>query len=449
MNLLSNNHNKTSYRFDKNFAFGRLSEIGLVAILLLTSACSEDAGTAASATTTTTDSTGVVAYTQYVQSHDTHSLVDQVKALKIECTVCHNDLTADPLIFADMQPLASTTVCDTCHSPGGSYPGVDGLMNAAIGAKANFKTGGIYESDGVTLKAGKEKWCATCHDEVPSVINDIAAPNTIGNESASYIYGTGYGYYKTGHGLSSGSTFPYSGGTINGAGIGCMDCHAASRGHIDGIARTYGADRTTGGGTFSPYRDGYRLKDVGGNPPMEIPFLVDTYPFDFLAESAFALCFSCHSFAKFQIDDLTTRFRKGAINSHAAHFGQYPKATVPVVPGEDPAGATYYNLYWKSAWSSSPAYDSRITCITCHNVHGSTQLGMIRDGKLIGEDLGIPIRYYDASVSFGAYGSLPVPDNMTLDQSTGSMVDARYMTQVCKTCHGGSWDSTTPSPWDR
>ena len=89
----------------------------------------------------------------------------------------------------------------------------------------------------------------------------------------------------------------------------------------DGTARTYGTDRTTGDETYAPYRDGYRLKNVGGNPPMKIPFQVDTWPFEFLAESDFALCFSCHSIAKFQPTDRRTRYRKGSINAHAVHLG--------------------------------------------------------------------------------------------------------------------------------
>ncbi|MBW1744145.1 MAG: hypothetical protein JRJ47_12085, partial [Deltaproteobacteria bacterium] len=60
--------------------------------------------------------------------------------------------------------------CNSCHSPGGAY---DGVNDPNVGALNNweergFSTGAtkslIYESDGA-LRAGKEKWCATCHDE--------------------------------------------------------------------------------------------------------------------------------------------------------------------------------------------------------------------------------------------------------------------------------------------
>ena len=37
-----------------------------------------------------------------------------------------------------------------------------------------------------------------------------------------------------------------------------------------------------------------------------------------------------------------------------------------------------YNTY-SPDWDG--AYASRMTCMTCHNVHGSTRLAMVRDGK--------------------------------------------------------------------
>jgi len=60
--------------------------------------------------------------------------------------------------------------CNSCHSPDGAY---DGVNDPNVGALNNwedigFSTGAtqslIYESNGA-LRAGKEKWCATCHDE--------------------------------------------------------------------------------------------------------------------------------------------------------------------------------------------------------------------------------------------------------------------------------------------
>ncbi|MCK4875578.1 MAG: hypothetical protein KAS26_07005 [Sulfurimonas sp.] len=116
------------------------------------------------------------------QAHRTHLDYRGKGPLITDCAVCHTPpIELDPnyqfengvsqgITFRDDNTLATTTACDNCHSPWGVYPGGDettALMDSTIGAKANFITG-IYESDGYTLKDGKEKWCVTCHDDRPS-----------------------------------------------------------------------------------------------------------------------------------------------------------------------------------------------------------------------------------------------------------------------------------------
>jgi hypothetical protein len=230
--------------------------------------------------------------------HDTH--VSDEKGPQLFCNDCHGSNV--PPILSDGQYLANTTVCDTCHSPGGSYDGVNSA-GESIGAKDYWDTG-VY--DGAELQAGKEKWCAGCHDEVPSVINSISAPNVVGDEDGATRYGTGYGFYKTGHGLPSIELYPATG--YSGAGAGCLDCHDATTSHIDGDARTYQAEGTYL--TYDPasanYQNGYRLIDVdtggaNGTYPMHMPRTSDVY-FDgyghgvsgFREDWEFALCFSCH-----------------------------------------------------------------------------------------------------------------------------------------------------------
>ena len=75
-----------------------------------------------------------------------------------------------------------------------------------IGAKTNWLEG-VY-SEGM-LVTGKEKWCAGCHDEIPSEIQSITAPNVIGEENALTNYGLGYGFYKSGHGLPENQQYLY------------------------------------------------------------------------------------------------------------------------------------------------------------------------------------------------------------------------------------------------
>ncbi len=103
--------------------------------------------------------------------HDLHYLAPDAKmAVALDCPDCHLKVGEEITytLFKDGEPLLTTNACDGCHGgPGGAFPGVDELNNAVIGAKANW-TDGIYMPDGVTLKADKGEWCATCHDDVPA-----------------------------------------------------------------------------------------------------------------------------------------------------------------------------------------------------------------------------------------------------------------------------------------
>ncbi|MDY6989854.1 MAG: hypothetical protein SWQ30_17570, partial [Thermodesulfobacteriota bacterium] len=80
------------------------------------------------------------------------------------CTDCHLAEEGGG-VMKDSEPLSTTNVCDACHSPGGAFNGVDSTGDS-VGAKNNWDTG-VYADDG-TLQAGKEKWCAGCHDEMPA-----------------------------------------------------------------------------------------------------------------------------------------------------------------------------------------------------------------------------------------------------------------------------------------
>jgi len=142
------------------------------------------------------------------QSHRTHLDYRGKGPLIQDCTVCHtapidldtnyqfsNDVNQS-LTFRDGLTLTTTTACDNCHSPWGAYPGGDettALMQPTLGAKANFRKG-IYEADGFTIKAGKEKWCVTCHDDRPSTTHydsppeSVAAPQTIDYRTSAFVF---------------------------------------------------------------------------------------------------------------------------------------------------------------------------------------------------------------------------------------------------------------------
>jgi hypothetical protein len=298
------------------------------------------------------------------KSHSTHTEndADDLKGPYITCNDCHN--TNNFPYFKSgtdnngdgKYDLSETDVCDTCHSPGGTY---DGVNDPAIGAKNNWQNG-VYSDS--SLASGKEKWCAGCHDESPSVIQGVNAPNVIGDEDAQYPYGTGWGYYKTGHGLASGY-YPATGAPA--ANKECLDCHDSTTAHIDGDARTYSA-------ASNNYQAGYRLRDVNGGPPMDIPRASQD-------SDDFPLCFDCHNPGPFLSQtDYATNFRDDSAsrNDHYMHL-------LGARPDND----------WDSDWDCDPAdpfgddcssfRDSRISCPACHNVHGSPSPAMIRHGELI------------------------------------------------------------------
>jgi hypothetical protein len=144
------------------------------------------------------------------QSHSTHTEndSDDLKGPHADCSECHD--TGNFPDFADgLTTLAGTTVCSSCHSPGGSF---DGVNDPVIGAKASWESG-VYEADAKTLKTGKEKWCATCHDQEPAyskgeVIDPIIMDDTDADFVCSWgwrdqeggYYGTNYRYHAAGDG---------------------------------------------------------------------------------------------------------------------------------------------------------------------------------------------------------------------------------------------------------
>ncbi len=103
------------------------------------------------------------------------------------CTNCHS--TNEPYTFKDGKSLSETIICNTCHSPGGTF---DGVGDPIIGAKSNWKNG-VYNNGNDNLKVGKEKWCVGCHDDNPAIVKGEVAPNKSGDNNT-------YGYYITGHG---------------------------------------------------------------------------------------------------------------------------------------------------------------------------------------------------------------------------------------------------------
>lgn len=116
-------------------------------------------------------------------SHSTHTEddTDDAKGPNIACSDCHD--TSWYPCFLNGETKTNTDVCEDCHSPGGR---VDGIDDADIGAKPNWSEA-VYNATGDALKAGKEAWCAGCHDDDPTtdanesaVIDSVYAPGIAG-----------------------------------------------------------------------------------------------------------------------------------------------------------------------------------------------------------------------------------------------------------------------------
>lgn len=357
-------------------------------------------------------------------SHFTHIYSDI--GPEMICTGCHS---TDPITskFKDEEQLSNTTVCDACHSPEGTY---DGVNDTSVGAKPNW-FGRIYnDSSNGNLKAGKEKWCAGCHDDVPSIIKGINAPNVTGDNS-------NYGYYLSGHGKND----------I----IKCENCHNLSSKHIDGIERTYSPDSNYS--TYDPisasYQNGYRLKDAAsgysGKYPLHMPRTGHIYPPGFREDWEFALCFECHN--KSQLiyggDPLTGI---GATTNFYENVSGDGGGTPAPAPGR------YYSLHDVHTWGANGPLgpttaqydsdfdglaDSRISCPACHNVHGSSvSPAMIRTGEFE-KKRGLDLRYVSN------YPGDPLSFIFTeqLNISTGAGMDLPFgqgtieSNGICNMCH--------------
>ena len=129
-------------------------------------------------------------------AHATHTDGTAKGPDPLECMDCH----ASSFVLAE---IVAAGTCDPCHSPDGAF---DGVSDPDIGAgiQANWDDG-VYEADGVTLKAGKEQWCAGCHDSfvlgAVIIVEDTADATFDPDGDWTSLSGYGYGgdlRYKAG-----------------------------------------------------------------------------------------------------------------------------------------------------------------------------------------------------------------------------------------------------------
>jgi hypothetical protein len=393
-------------------------------------------------------------------SHATHFFSEKGPLLphnESGCYVCHADghdqCVGQPL-FRDGLPLGATNVCDNCHSPDGAFPGGNpstSLLDPTIGAKANWDEG-VYDSGGEMLKAGKEKWCVTCHDDVPA--NSDWDGSGINAPDISL-------YYTSGHGRPD-------------AGVECLVCHDATFTHIDGEPRTYAfSDEDVDPADGIPdiyafansgvaYAAGYRLRYVNGEVPIMVP-VEDRYTYGstqvgLITTTAYRRCFDsgCHdSYRVFGWDSL-----ENGITSYT-NFRSSP----PDPPRSYGGGSENTNFHvrhktyasWDSDWDVNTdtypdvayGHDSMFTCSSCHNVHGaagihgSTNEPMIRDGSLAGRaGYGFSYLIEDPVLGYPYVTS----EGATRANSVGA-VFRNGADEMCGGCHAGGNDTPPDSSY--
>ena len=304
------------------------------------------------------------------------------------------------VIFADGKNLANTTVCNRCHG------------NGAATAKTYW---------GNTTIRSKDSWCESCHDG-SSIVNtasgtggaDETAPNVVGD-------GLTYGYDVTGHGMA-----PYA--------IQCNECHDIRSQHVGPASFAYKASSNN-------YQSAFRMGPVYNTVP-----LLGNY-----TASAIALCYVCHSQSK--ILGMPAGAKRSAMHVHtsisisawATDF-RNTSTTAGLYAGDWDAtgsGDVPTNIHWNHMddYGSAKRYpatliydsdgdgtgDSRITCKTCHDPHGTHQPRMV----------------YDA-FALGTYSNPPNPSYMWVGGSG-------YATSRCTaTCHtAGNAAGTAGMRWYR
>jgi hypothetical protein len=336
------------------------------------------------------------------ESHHTHIRGNKGPEIG-DCTDCHLN-HANYMLFADGEPLASTTACDNCHSSGGTYGG------AAI-AKANWDDG-VYVADGTALQSGKEQWCAGCHDDEPANSkkdgSGVDAPNIIGEDLNGDDI-PDYGYYASGHGRDT-------------AKLTCDVCHDLTRPHIDGNPKTYEVDESTWLpapenrlAVINSYNDGYRL-----NAGLVVPTTSQE-------PQLFSLCTNCHMSVLGTVSNF--RFDKTPVNYlHGDHIS--------------------ISMCW--AWDSDAdgqggsacnGGDSGVSCPACHNVHGSPMdvsgtlyqnPVMVSHGELTNTVPGLNFRWYTDGYG-GSQGGVPTSDLMA---SQSGAVWCNPPSCAVEPCHG-------------
>jgi hypothetical protein len=326
--------------------------------------------------------------------------------------------------------LTETDVCDSCHGIDGPF---DGVEDPTFGAKSNWADG-VYDGD--NLAAGKEAWCAGCHDLGSSTVHGVTAPPVAGDDAT-------WGYFATGHGANNLVT--------------CTRCHDPSEVHVDGIEDSYVA-------ALDNYQVAFRLKSVNGGPPLVVPRFGSQSQNPYYDPPYWELCFSCHDryallggpdapAGPYHFDEIATNFRSDAVviipDGLGTDIAQYSQSGAKDVNSHYTHLTAPPHYYDSDRDEVNESYD---TCVACHNVHGSTSPAMIRDGKLLGKEPGLNFKHVRYDRHNPSQGGCPDPIIMTSFgvfpfESVGGVMRANSgpaVNGVCSFCHGGGANTDDP-----
>ena len=258
-------------------------------------------------------------------SHATHvedASNERGLGIQLNCNHCH-DTDSYPC-FSGSKNLADTQTCNTCHSPGGGF---DGVENGSYGAKAVWATGSAGTTD---------KWCVGCHDSDPPNIQSKTAPDIGGNDDPADGPSGGYGYYVGALGIANG-VGAHANGTY---GVLRSATSTATRGECV-HCHDHEVDETAQHGELF----------AASNPSSQ----TDNF------------CFQCHKGSgSVQAGGITN-------NNYAANFGGGTPVFTNIKDAFDPSNASSHNLsdVLAHAIKVGPAlYDADTNaCFVCHDVH--------------------------------------------------------------------------------
>ncbi len=302
------------------------------------------------------------------------------------CADCHGAFT--PPQLADGQTLATTTLCNNCHS-------ADGVATA----KAYWNTMGSSTGEPGSWLAveGERSFCGSCHDDTPGNTKDdgsgVFALNVLGND-------TTYGQYVRGHGKSSGNyamlPFQASGATGNpAANKSCNNCH-------DYISQHFGATDYRLKAGFEDDANNTNCKQCHNPGTVAIAAPEDYTTYQHYANQPFVhggyKCRECHD-------------NHGATGS----FAGMTKAASPARCTVCHDGAT----------ATSASTHQSLDCGSCHNPHTQEQ------NEYNGSIYGKLIRRTIETLSSGAKAVVFTGVSGTNSFADG---DATY-DGVCEVCH--------------